>query len=258
MTNSKKFLFAALISLIVYTLCIPATSFALPEKILLACGEWPPYTSEDLEGGGFANVIVKEALAAMGHEIQVEFLPWTRAMAYVEKHTVLGSFPWAAIKARKTKFCFTAPLFFTETKFFYNKKKMQNVAWLQLEDLKKYRIGAVQDYNYIPALQDAGIEFEMIMLHEKSGFKMLMLGGIDLFPSGDIVGWEIIKKVYPGREAEFGTLKKGMGKNFSSVMCSRSNPEANEFIKMFNKGLMQIKKNGTYKQILDKYGYKEF
>ena len=133
---------------------------------------------------------------------------------------------------------------------------MKDVTWTNLAELKKYRIGGVQDFSYMEDFTKAGIKADMLTI-EELGFKMLAADRIDLFPCAELVGLGIIKRIFPTRINKFGILKKNLDQGFAAVMCSKDNPDSPEFIKMFNEGLLRIKKQGKYKQILNTYGIEE-
>ncbi len=256
MQGSTKALLVAVLSMVAFTLTNPKSSFALPEQITLATGEWAPYTSTKLPGQGFATEIVSAIATEMGFELNVKFFPWSRAKKMVERNKVIGSFPWAVNDERKKKYNLSNNFFNANTKFFYYDNKMKDVAWTRFDDLKEYKIGAVQDYSSREIIQKNGLKVRTIP-NEKSGFKLLFAGKIDLFPSVDLVGLEILKNLFPKKAANFGVLEKNLSQEGFSVMCSKTHPDSLKFIKMFNDGLKRIKEKGIYKQILGKYGLRE-
>ncbi len=136
--------------------------------------------------------------------------------------------------------------------FFFN-KRMKNITWTNLTDLKKYRVGGVQDYGSTKILLNAGLELEMVHL-EKLGFKMLYADRIDLFPSVDLVGWGIIGDLFPDQKKYFGAVEKNISKKAFAVMFSRKHPDSPKMLQVFNEGLKRIKEKGIYKQVLKKYG----
>lgn len=257
MQNSKKLLLLVLISIIVLTLTIPASSLALSEQIFLATGEWAPYTSEKSPGQGFATEIVSAVITEVGFELNVKFFPWSRAKTMVKNNKkYIGSFPWVITDERKKSFEFSDSIFLIKTKFFYYHNNMGDVTWTRLEDLKKYRIGGTQDYSYMKDFEKAGIKVDTAPIGQL-GFKKLVADRIDLFPCAEVVGWGIIKELYPNQISKFRVLDKTLEQGSCAVMCSKNNPNAPKFIKKFNNGLKQIKEKGIYKKILNKYGLQE-
>ena len=113
--------------------------------IRLTSLEWPPYTSQILPEQGAATAVVRAALAAMGYRLQVDFYPWSRAVALVKyPSNFVGYFP-EYLSPQVARDCLlsdpfgSGPLGFAE-------RAGAPVNWARLEDLSGYRIGVVQDY----------------------------------------------------------------------------------------------------------------
>lgn len=72
---------------------LPTTAFA--ETWRFASLEWQPYSGQSLPGGGSSIYLLRRALASIGVELDVEFLPWERAQRYTKEfpHTYVGYFP---------------------------------------------------------------------------------------------------------------------------------------------------------------------
>lgn len=64
-------------------------------KMSLATLEWPPYTGSELPQGGATTAVARQALAAIGLETDVYYVPWRRAIAMAQNTTkgVVAYFP---------------------------------------------------------------------------------------------------------------------------------------------------------------------
>lgn len=71
------------------------TSVALAETWRFASLEWQPYSGKLLPGGGSSIYLLRQTLASIGVELDVEFLPWERAQRYTKKfpQKYVGYFP---------------------------------------------------------------------------------------------------------------------------------------------------------------------
>jgi polar amino acid transport system substrate-binding protein len=115
------------------------------ERIVLATLEWPPYTGAKLPGNGTIAVVVRDALAAVGYELELRFYPWSRAVQEASMDPdVVGFFPEYPNAERETQFIVSdvfgkSPLGFAHR---------VNVAfsWNELADLRKYSLGTVAGY----------------------------------------------------------------------------------------------------------------
>ena len=244
----KRFLFVGI-------LFFAITLFSLPKVITLSTGEWAPYTSKNLPGNGFAAEVVTAILIEMGHEPEYKFYPWKRARVMVEQQKILATFPWSKTAEREKTFIYSESFGSSKTKLFYFKDKLKDVKFKELKDLKKYKIGGTISYAYLEAFSKAGIKVDEASSDEL-GFRKLKAGRVDFFACDELVGWQLIKKYFPGEVANFGSLEKEISSDGEYMIISKKNPDGKEFLKMFNEGLKKIKANGTYDKILRKYGIK--
>ncbi|WP_424965226.1 substrate-binding periplasmic protein [Dinoroseobacter sp. S375] len=69
----------------------PATA---AETVVLTTTEWPPYSGATIAGQGATSVILKEAFSRVGITLEVQVLPWRRAIEQARKGTdAIGYFP---------------------------------------------------------------------------------------------------------------------------------------------------------------------
>ena len=82
----------------------------------------------------------------------------------------------------------------------------------------------------------------------------LYLGRVDLAASEELVGWALIKKLYPQEVDQFATVDKPLNEDPLRLLVSRTYPSSAELIQKFNAALKVINENGIMQQILIKYG----
>lgn len=133
-------------SLAGFILSCALTSGLHADTVTLTSLEWPPYSGEKLPEGGASVAVAKAAFAAMGHELVVEFYPWSRAvkMAKDDAKKYAGYFPEYYADSVAKEFHFsdpmgTGPLGLVE-------RVDKPLKWEKVEDLSTYTIGVVQDY----------------------------------------------------------------------------------------------------------------
>lgn len=117
---------------------------AVAEKVYMTSLEWPPYSGASLPDQGAVIAVAKAAFAAMGHELVVEFYPWSRAVKLVQQPNskYIGYLP--EYKYETTDFQFSRLL--GEGPLGLVENRAKPIAWSAVEDLARYRIGVVQDY----------------------------------------------------------------------------------------------------------------
>ncbi|MCG9598047.1 transporter substrate-binding domain-containing protein [Vibrio sp. Isolate25] len=113
------------------------------QKIYMTSLEWPPYSGTDLPENGYSVAVAREAFAAMGYELVVDFQPWVRAVALASKSDkYVGYFPEYYFE--NSEFIFSDPIGSGPLGLVENTR--YPVRWETLSDLKHFRIGVVQGY----------------------------------------------------------------------------------------------------------------
>ncbi|WP_320176268.1 transporter substrate-binding domain-containing protein [Maridesulfovibrio sp.] len=226
---------------------------AFAGKIHFAEGEWAPYVSKNLPENGFSTEIVRAALKAVGLEPELEYYPWKRSINLVEAGEAAGSFPWSKTPEREKQLLFSDPLHSTREVLFYMKSKFPDgLKFNSLSDLKTYVIGGTAGYWYEKAFKEAGLKVDYVS-DTKTSFKKLERGRVDLIPENELVGWTIIKEMFPGQENKFGATTDTTRSGQMYVIFSKDKAE---LVTMFNEGLKKIKSDGIYSAILKKYNLK--
>lgn len=131
------------LSALLLTMMVAFSSLAKAETVYLTSLEWPPYSSAELPNQGASIAVAKAAFAAMGYQLEVEFYPWSRAVALATRdEKYAGYFPeyWY----ESDEFSFSDPMGIGPLGFVENVNKP--ITWRSINDLTAYRIGTVQDY----------------------------------------------------------------------------------------------------------------
>jgi len=218
--------------------------------VVLATGEWAPYTSDKMEGYGFFTEIVTAALDESGLKYKYEFYPWKRCENNLSEGKIFAIFPYMKTAEREKEFNFSENVFASTGKFFYLKSKItKDVVWTKLEDLTPYKIGGVLGYWYEKPFNDAGLKVDWVA-DDESNIKKLYGERCDLIASDELVGWQGIMKLFPGEKDKFATVKKPLNVDELKLMVSRKYPGSDEKLVKFNQGLEKIRSNGKYADIL--------
>ena len=236
-------------------LSIASGVFAQTEELTIVTGELPPFTSANPEES-YLTEVLQEVGKEMGVTFTIKFLSWKRCVQQVERLQAWGAFPYISNPEREQKFFFSDRLYSAQAKFFYYSPdgKKKDISYTELQDLKPYRIGGVRGYFYVKALEDAGLQFELVANEEQNPRK-LAVGRIDFIIMNETVGWHLIKKLFPPDKVKnFGTLEKPYTEFNSCVMTSKSYPNTQEFLTRFNAALKTVKETGIYQRIIEKYG----
>jgi len=122
------------------------TARAADGTVKMTTLEWPPYVGADLSGLGASTAVVKAAFAAMGHSLEVEVLPWNRAVQTAKdgQGGVVAYYPEYYSADLEGDFIFSDPIGSGPLGFVENADNP--VPWSSLDDLEGMTIGVVDGY----------------------------------------------------------------------------------------------------------------
>lgn len=116
------------------------------KTVRLASLFWPPYTGAELAGGGASTEVIRAALASQGIRLEVDFLPWSRAVQAVTGggSEYAGYFPeyYSADIAQRCNWSATIG----ESPLGLVHPQSDDLQWQTVADLAPLTIGVVQDY----------------------------------------------------------------------------------------------------------------
>ncbi len=240
-----------------FLFCFAAAFASAEGEVVLATNDFPPYVMQGDADFGPISKIIRAAFKEAGVAVTIRFHPWQRAENEVRSGRAFGVFPYRPTEERRREFDFTDPYYAYTARFFYNTRVHPNgIPYRTLEDLKPYKVGAVNDFWYLPLFEKAGLQVNAVPSIDQS-LKMLHAGRIDLFPEEENTAWYLIRKLFPGDERLFATLPQAFQEpgvtNKLSLMVSRAYPGSKDLIEKFNAGLAAIRRTGVYRKILEEY-----
>jgi polar amino acid transport system substrate-binding protein len=230
--------------------------FAETKTIVLGNGEWEPYLGKNLKHGGPSSHIVTEAFKLSGIDVSYEWYgnSWKRAYQIALKGKVNhGTLVWSRKPEREKEMYYSTSIVVPGKKDVFWHLKTKNFDWNTIQDLKGMKIGGTLGYTY-------GIEFDAAaasglfrldnVAEEAINFKKLLKGRVDLVPSGDTVGKEILKNQLTPEEAALITYhEKPFRITGYHLLLTKALPENEELMKKFDKGFKQLQNSGFIDQV---------
>lgn len=222
------------------------------QELIVNAIEYPPYTSENIEGNGMSIEILSEALKHTDYVISPVFYPTGRAFTELKKgncHINMYNTP-AVFDLGIYKRVDTIAVLYT---FYYN-KDFKIVEWENLKDLKGLRLGSIRVINregIRNEIKEAGIipvETDSLI----QIFSMLKKGRIDIALSVDLTAESILDKFYPEDTSIRQTGKKYMiikGGPWFNISDELGINAMKEYIK----GKERMLKDGSLIRIMEKY-----
>lgn len=227
------------------------SSEADSSTVKLAIGEWPPYTSESIETAKMAEEVVTAAFNAVGMKVEYSYYPWKRSYTLTEKGESDGTFPWNKTEERAKLFKLNNEPIATDRNIFVHLKG-SDFSYSKIEDLKKYKMGAMRGYKQVELYKKHNISTEVVE-NEEQCIKMLIAGRLEAFEASENVINYILKNKFSEEDrAKVEIYSKAAGQDQFYVLFANSE-RGNNFVKEFNKGFAKIKNNGRYDAIMKKY-----
>lgn len=248
-------LFARIRVLLSLTLCLFGSTAVAEDRVLkLASTEFPPFYGAELEGNGFVTEILREAFDRGGYQIEVDFLPWKRAMSETERGRYDGLFTMWYREDREESFAFSDTLPANEYVFF--KRADLDVAFNTLEDLKPYKIGVVRGYAPPPTFDPEA--FKTLPANDnEENLRKLIRGRVDFVLTDRIVALHILNTVLAEDAAAVVQVGKPLSVETQHFVIPKTAEGYEALMAAFNAGLEEIGADGALSEILNRYGFEQ-
>jgi len=220
---------------------------------------FPPFAAPNLKNKGISWEIIKAALKTQSIEATLDFAPFKRALFETKTGEFDGIINAAFNKEREKWFLFSSHFFIQKTVFFKLKERDDLVFDGNLKSLSKENIliAVLRGSSMTEEFNSADYLNKKLLDHNQQSFGMLARGRVDLVVSGVLNGKAILKEL--GEEEPYDyenlieALQPSLKDDYYYIAFSRQSSGFEKKADIFNKGLMEIKSNGTFESILKKY-----
>lgn len=231
----------------------PNTSSTANPVVFVTSAYAPYVINRDGLARGLFPDIVTAAFREMNQMVHFQFQPWVRGEKSVKLGKAFATFPYLKNAARESEFDFSEPVLFFYPKFFYNTERFPHgFEWETLADFRRYRVGGVRGYWYEQSFKQAGIEVQYVT-SDRQNIAMLLVQRIDFTLIDELVGWNLVYETAPDKIDKYAVASRPQSSDAFHLMISRNYPNAKLLRLTFDLGLVKIKRNGIYQQILDQY-----
>ncbi len=241
------------IAVVIISLLVSIYSFSA-EKVYLTSLEWPPYAGRSLPEGGASVAVAKAAFKAAGYDLEVDFLPWSRAVneAKDASSKYSGYFPEYYSEGIKKEFLFSNEIGSGPLGFVENKKNI--VQWDSIESLSAHIIGVVQDYvntQEFDARVASGDQRVQAVTSDTINIRKVLGGRIPLAVIDSNV-FEYILKTEPSLKgaSEKVQMNAKLLEDKKLFICFKKTAEGQKMADIFNRGLGKIDVNQIMKKFL--------
>lgn len=207
------------------------------------------FVTDQEKDGGFLLAITKEAFSRVGYKVNVEYMPWVRALNNVMEGSSEALLGAQYSEERAAKMQYTDVVGQSEMVFF--KMKDTKINYSKLEDLKPYVIGTITTSVYTPEFDAASYLKKESVTDYLQNIQKLISGRIQLFLEKKYVVLNTVKTRYPDYYGKINYLQPPL-KELKFYNCfSKKIPGYKQKVADFNRGLSMIIKDGTFKKIMD-------
>tara|TARA_Y100001956_G_scaffold79040_1_gene91639 strand:- start:2381 stop:3109 length:729 start_codon:yes stop_codon:yes gene_type:complete len=239
------------ILLVVSTILLSFVTHAA--TITAAQDPWAPFVQKDKANPGVSVEIITEAFKTQGHSVEFKIMPWTRALNEVKSGKVDVLVATWFTNERTSYLKYSDPYLENSLKFI--KRKGDGFEYNGMDSLSGKTVGIIRNYGY-------GDEFLAAKNFKKpeandlvANAKKLMAKRIDLTLEDELVAKSTLSGAGMNL-ADFEFTSNALSVNPLHVTVGLANPKHMQYIEAFNKGLAEIRSNGTFDSILAKYGIK--
>jgi polar amino acid transport system substrate-binding protein len=231
-----------------------ATALAAPPQRLLGLTEnLPPLNYEDEQGPqGFSVELLRLMAARAGVRLELQVLPWQRAVQLAEAEADSVLFSLTRTPEREARFQWVGPIAQRRI-LIYKLASRGDLAMTQLGELGGARIGVVRDSAADRALQAAGLrpgtELEQ-GLDDATNLRKLLAGRMDYVALLDwAAAWNLRQLQLP-----YGTLQAVMEQDGSKSYWYGLRLDADPaLVKRLQAALDALKRDGRYERLRHRY-----
>lgn len=223
---------------------------AYGESITIVTEEFPPYSYSD---NGKITGIGTETVFAVLNDLkikpEIKIYPWARAykMALSQKNVLI--FTISRTQQRENLFKWVGPVAPSSVALF-SLQKRDDMTINSLNDAKKYKIGAVREDARTQYLLSKDFTRIDQVTNDTQNLKKLLANRIDLWLVDELTAYYMIKENGYANKI----FKKVYGFQISSgAYMAFSKSTSDELVETFRKSLENIKIDGTYAKIVEKY-----
>lgn len=240
--------------ILICLLCLGFNTFAIGEnpdnRILIVAGDenFPPYEFVDVIDGvkvyrGFNVDLLKAVALSTGYEIEFRPMPWNEAVQALERGEVhaVGGMKYNIERDKRYDF---SEAYMTNSLAIFVLKDMQAIA--SISDLSGYKVAVQKDSISYQRIKDQPVDL-VLTTNQEEALALLVSGKVDAALGNNLTGQYILQRT---KKQEY--IKIVGGAIDSEGYCVAVK-EGNPILAIFNKGLKDIKQNGTYDKIYAKW-----
>ena len=221
------------------------------KRVLLSAMDWKPVYGPSLPEGGVFTALTREAFQRSGYIFEIAFVPWARAveMARVGQYDgVMG-----AMMTPGRRRSFTASEMIMPLEVYLFSRAEETITYEALDDLKGFSIGVIAGSASAEMLGTAGLRLQRVGTFDQN-LRKLIQGRIDLMEGEKYAMAELLNK-YPEYRDRIKRVNPPITVSPLYVIISMANPDHLLIVADFNRGLREMRADGTFDAIIRRHGF---
>lgn len=230
-------------------------------RIRLASLEWAPYVGANLPQQGYAADVVRSACARSGYSVEIDFLPWARAVIEALRGNYDGLMPEYFDHSREGSFVYSAPfpggpvgLYRRRDRaidFRTDPRRNMNQA---LRELIGLRIGVVRDYLNTADFDRADFLTKVEAASDEANLDQLVAGRVDLIVADREVANYLLRTSRTDAADALVPIEPPLENKSLYVAWSRRAPQADAMRAACDAGLAAMRADGSLAKLRASHG----
>ena len=209
------------------------------------------FVTDPEKNGGYLIEITRVAFERVGYKVEIEFLPWARALSSVMNGNAEALLGVYYNEARAEKMLYTDSIGTSDLVFF--KLKGADITFTTLDALKTQRIGTIQGAYYTPEFDQATFLKKDPVSDYRLNIKKLLAGRVSLIVEKRAVVLNALTTEFPESRDKVEALEPPLTTARFYNAFARNFPHVEQKVADFNRGLKLIAADGTLKAIMDRH-----
>ena len=211
---------------------------------------YPPYTDEHNDRGAITNLVVK-AFATQGLTAVITYKPWQAVETAIDGENKL-SFMWSKTAEHKRKWIYSNPVYTNRQVLVI--KKGGGVNWHRLDELRHFSLGITQHHNYGSSFENYREYLDLsYSVSDYLSLKKLINGEVQASVMEQLKAKFLLSYLPTKQRKQLEILEhKAIDTSDSYLVCSRQYAKCSNLVQVFNRGLITLKQNSQYQQIITK------
>ncbi len=213
--------------------------------------EWAPHYGTGLPEKGLTTALVKAAFKAGGHNAEVEFIPWERALKEVREglhDIVMGAY----YNEDRAQIYHMSDQIYSLDLVLVARPGLGVKSYQSLQELRKYKIGISRGYANSKKFDSADYLDKHPATTPTLNIRKLFRGRIDLAVMNyDLFRYNAKLEGFCVGNVEF--LEPPLDTPYLHIMASREIGDGEKIINDFNSGLKAIKDSGEFLRIFNRF-----